>query len=142
MVFPDGHVAGERWRRLPQALALVIIASSLGVILADDANLLGLGDWRSPLAVSALQPIAGVFSLASVALGAGVAACCIAGLWQRWGRGQTLERQQILAFAVAAALPIAAAPVALVTGAGWVFSVAALPLPFVIGFVVLAREHV
>ncbi len=140
MVFPDGHVAGERWRRLPQALALVIIASSLGVILADDANLLGLGDWRSPLAVSALQPIAGVFSLASVALGAGVAACCIAGLWQRWGRGQTLERQQILAFAVAAALPIAAAPVALVTGAGWVFSVAALPLPFVIGFVVLARD--
>ncbi len=140
MVFPDGHVAGPRWRRLPTALAVVIGASSLGALLADDANLLGLGSWRNPLALGALQPVAGLLSLASVALGAAVAVCCIVGLWERWGRGKALERRQILAFAFVAALPLIAAPIALGTGAGWVFSAAALPLPFVIGFVVLARD--
>ena len=51
-----------------------------------------------------------------------------------------LRRQQLTLFAAAAALPIVAAPIALATVAGgWIFGAAALPLPFAIGFAVLAR---
>ncbi|MBI1351269.1 MAG: hypothetical protein GC156_09130 [Actinomycetales bacterium] len=52
-----------------------------------------------------------------------------------------MERQQLLAFAAAACLPILAVPVVLTTGVGgWLLSAAAIPLPFVIGFVVLAAD--
>ncbi len=52
----------------------------------------------------------------------------------------SVRREQIRLFAIAAALPIVAAPVALATSWGsWIFAVAALPLPIAIGVAVLAR---
>jgi hypothetical protein len=61
-------------------------------------------------------------------------------LVSRWRRGDVLERQQLSLLAGAALVAIVATPVAIAVGGGrWVFGAAALPLPFVIGFAVLAR---
>ena len=53
--------------------------------------------------------------------------------------GDAFVRQQLALLAVAATLTLVGIPVAFVTGLGWVFSLAVLPLPFAIGFAVLAR---
>ena len=64
----------------------------------------------------------------------------VAQLVSRYRRGDVFQRQQLRLFAAAALLPIVAAPIALTVGGGaWIFAAAALPLPFVIGFAVLAR---
>jgi hypothetical protein len=140
MVFPDGHLAGPRWRWLPWALGIVIIGSLLDTLTAPDANLSQLGAWPNPLALpEALWPINALAFWASVPLGLVVLAAVVVQLVGRWRRGGPLVRRQLTLFAVAAALPIVAIPVTFATGVGWLFSAAALPLPFAIGFAVLAR---
>lgn len=142
MLFPDGQVPGPRWFWLPKALLVTAAASTVGVLTASDANVLGLGAWTNPIGLpSALQPVSGLLSLFAVGLGVVTAACSIVAQWGRWQNGRLLERQQLLVFATAACLPILAGPVVLTTGVGgWLLSAAAIPLPFVIGFVVLATD--
>jgi hypothetical protein len=140
MVFPDGHLAGPRWRWLPWMLAVVVTGSLLDTLTAPGANLSQLGAWHNPLALpEALQPITALAFWASVPLGLVVLAAVVVQLVSRWRRGGPLVRRQLTLFAVAAALPIVAIPVTFATGVGWLFSAAALPLPFAIGFAVLAR---
>jgi hypothetical protein len=140
MVFPDGHLAGPRWRWLPWMLAIVITGSLVDTLTAPGANLSQLGAWLNPLALpAALQPINALAFWASVPLGLIALAAAVVQLVSRWRRGGPLVRRQLTLFAVAAALPIVAIPVTFATGVGWLFSAAALPLPFAIGFAVLAR---
>ncbi len=140
MWFPDGQLAGPRWRGLPRALVAVLIVSALGVVTASDANLSGLTGWQNPVALpAASQWLSGLLSLGSTLAGVVCAGWAVSGLWHRWRRGGLLERQQLVLLAAATCLPVLAAPVVLATGDGWWFSVAAVPLPIAVGFAVLAR---
>jgi hypothetical protein len=140
MVFPDGRLAGPRWRWLPWLLVVVVTGSVVDTLTAPGANLSQLGAWRNPIALpAALWPVNALAFWASVPLGLVVLGAVVVQLVGRWRRGSRLVRQQLTLFAVAAALPILAIPVVFAGGPGWLFSAAALPLPFAIGFAVLAR---
>lgn len=141
VLFPDGRVAGPRWRWLLWTLSVLAGGCVLGVVSAADANVTGLGAWRNPVALpTALQPISGMLSLGSLFAGVVVTAGAAGQLWARWRCAGLGERQQLTLLAVAACLPIAVGPIVLAGGAGgWLFSAAALPLPLAIGFAVLAR---
>ena len=140
LVFPDGRVAGPRWRRLARLTAAVVVAAVVGPLLDRQADLTDLGSWRNPLSgVPGAAVVEGVSFVVSVPIGLAAAAGAVAQLVVRWRRGGALERQQIGLLAAAAALTLALTPVAFVTGVGWVFSAAVLPLPVAIGVAVLAR---
>jgi len=140
MLFPDGRLAGPRWRWLPWVLVIVVTGSLLDTLTAPGANLTQLGAWHNPIELpAALQPITALGFWASVPLGLVALGAVVVQLVGRWRRGGPLVRQQLTLFAVAAALPILAIPVVFAGGSGWLFSAAALPLPFAIGFAVLAR---
>ena len=139
--FPDGRLAGPRWRWVSRGFVAVVVASAVGTLTAADANLVGFAGWRNPLALpDALQPISAVLSLGSLAGAVVVTVGSVRELLARWRAGDALRRQQLRLFVGAAGLPIVVGPVALLTGAGgWLFDVAALPLPFAVAFAVLAR---
>ena len=140
LVFPDGRLAGRRWRWLAWASVVVIAGGLVGPIVDPQADLTFPGHWRNPLAGAAwMVPVDDAAVLLSAPLGLLLVAGAVAQLVVRWRRGGAFERQQIGLFAAAAAVTVIAAPVAYVTGIGWAFSAAALPLPFAIGFAVLAR---
>ena len=141
LVFPDGRIASGHSRRLVRLLAVTMVVSVVAVLTAADANVTGLGSWRNPIALpESLQPVSGFLSIAAVLLGIVVTVQVVVELARRWRRGTAIQRQRLAMFGIAAALPIAVAPVVLAgaTG-GWLFSAAALPLPLTIGFAVLAR---
>jgi signal transduction histidine kinase len=142
MYFPDGRIPAPRWRWLPKALAVVLVAGVVDPLFDPKADLTDLRSWRNPVSTDAwwghLLSAAGF--LASIPLSLVAEACVVAALIGRWRRGGSFERHQLTLFAAAAALPILAAPVSFADhDAGWVFSVSALPLPIAIGFAVLAR---
>jgi hypothetical protein len=121
-------------------LAIVVTGSLVDTLTAPGANLSQLGAWQNPLALPpALQPINALAFWASVPLGLVALGAVVVQLVGRWRRGGPLVRRQLTLFAVAAALPVLAIPVVFAGGPGWLFSAAALPLPFAIGFAVLAR---
>jgi signal transduction histidine kinase len=139
LVFPDGRLPGRRWRFLPWLLGVVLLSAVLDPLTDPQAGLLDLGDWQNPVPTAHWAGAGAAAFLATVPLGFLLTAAVVASLVVRWRRGDALVRQQILLLAAAAALTLAAIPVAFGTGIGWVFSAAALPLPFAIGFAVLAR---
>jgi signal transduction histidine kinase len=139
--FPDGQLAGPRWRWLRPALVVIVIGCIVDPLTDPQADTTGLGHWRNPighgLASRFVSPLA---SLAHIPLSFVVTIAAVSQLVIRWRRGDSLLRQQILLFACAAALPIVAVPLAFTTSWGsWVFGVSAVPLPFAIGFAVLAK---
>jgi signal transduction histidine kinase len=139
IVFPDGRLSSPRWSWLVKLFVAALVGSTVGALTSDDANLTGLGSWHNPLAVSSLQDLSGLVSLASVLIAAVAIGGAVLQLRARWRAGGQLDRQPIALLALAVAVPIVAAPVALLTGAGWVFSIAALPMPFAVAFGVLVR---
>ncbi len=141
VVFPDGHVAGRRWRWLPWLVGAAIALSLVGTVLAKDANITSLGSWHNPLSVAPLAGIGGVLSGLGLLLGIAAIAVAVAQLIYRWRRGDALLRQQLLLYALAAVLPIVGLLVTAFAGttAPWVFAATTLPLPVAIGFAVLAH---
>jgi signal transduction histidine kinase len=141
ILFPDGRLAGPQWRWLSRAFMVATLGSVLGAVTANDANLTGLGAWRNPIALPGwLQFGSGLVSVVSLGVGVVATAGAAAELHRRWCRGDPLERQQLTVFVLAVVFPICAGPLVLAhVAGGWLFSVTALPLPFAIGFAVLAR---
>jgi signal transduction histidine kinase len=141
ILFPDGRVvAGKRWRRLPRVVVVITVCSVLDTITAPDGNLPQLGHWHNPIALASSLQFFNFFAfLASLPLAVLAYVAAAVQLRVRWRQGSTFERQQLTLFVLAAGLPIAAVPIGLATNVGWVFDVAALPLPFTIGFAILAR---
>jgi len=141
VLFPDGRVAGPRWRWLYRAIAVVAVASVLDPLLDPTADLTGLGGWRNPLAPRGIWQVINLpVFLAHIPLTVVVTIAAVGQLIQRWRRGDEVMRQQLFMFACAAALPAVAAPIALsLGGGGWIFGVTSAPLPIAIGFAVLAR---
>jgi signal transduction histidine kinase len=120
---------------------VLIIAAVLDPLTDPTADLTDFGTWHNPLGDSAAAHVLSFLAfLGHIPLAAVVAVGAIAQLVHRWRRGGAFERQQLLLFASAVAVTIVAAPISLALGgSGWIFDVAALPLPFAIGFAVLAR---
>jgi signal transduction histidine kinase len=140
VLFPDGRISDARWRWLVRGLGAVLLCSTVGAVFAADADLPAL-HWRNPIgAPPSISPAVDALSLASTALGVAVSVGAVLQLRARWRRGGALERQQLLLFAVAAAVPVVVAPLVLAgLAGGWLFSAAVLPLPVAIGVAVLAR---
>ncbi len=140
--FPDGKLAGPRWRWLRPALLVIVIGCIADPLTDPQSDTNGLGAWHNPLghgfASRYLSPLA---SLAHIPLALVVTVAAVVQLVTRWRRGDPLLRQQVFLFACAAALPIIAVPLSFAgDGLGaWVFGVSAVPLPFAIGFAVLAK---
>jgi signal transduction histidine kinase len=140
MIFPDGQLLCRRWRWLPWTLVAAIVAQLFGTTFASHAQLNELGRWHNPLSTDALNAAADPASGLGLLLAAVAAIGAIAQLVTRWRRGGAVTRQQIGMFAAAAALPIIAAPLSVAgLGGAWLFVATLLPLPFVVGFAVLAR---
>jgi signal transduction histidine kinase len=141
LFFPDGRLAAPKWRWLVKLLALILVASALDPILDIKGDLTDFGAWRNPIGLThPWDAIGGLVFLAHVPTSLVATVGVVAQLVSRYRGGDAFRRQQLRLFAAAALLPVVAAPVALgLGGGGWVFGAAALPLPFVIGFAVLAR---
>jgi signal transduction histidine kinase len=141
LVFPTGHSAGPRWRRLGWVAALAAACLAGGTVLAQDANVTDLGDWHNPLSNSVLNAVGGTLSLFGMACAVVGLVGAVLSLVHRWRRADALGRQQLRLFALATVLPILTVPVIFLAAneLGWLFSAASLPLPVAIGFAILAR---
>ncbi|MDQ1709151.1 MAG: hypothetical protein QOG49_536, partial [Frankiaceae bacterium] len=141
MYFPDGRLAGRRYRWLGPALLVVLATAVLDPLTDTQADLTNFGSWHNPIAPSgSARVISLVAFLGHIPFGIVATVAVVAGLVSRWRRGDALQRQQLTLFAGAAALTLAAVPIAFGLGAGsWIFGAAAFPLPVAIGFAVLAR---
>ena len=141
LFFPDGRLASPKWRWLVRLLVVIVVASALDPVLDIRGDLTDFGAWRNPVGLThPWDAIGGVVFLAHVPASLVVTVGVVAQLVSRWRRGDVVERQQLSLLAGAALVAVVAAPVAIgVGGGGWLFGAAALPLPFAIGFAVLAR---
>lgn len=141
VLFPDGHVAGRRWRWLIPVSIVVMVAGVVDPVTDVKADRTNFGAWQNPIGLhGSWRAVSDIAFLAHVPLSAVVTIAAIAQLISRWRRGDAFRRQQLNLFAAAVAVPIIAAPVALgLGGGGWIFGVTVLPLPIAIGFAVLAR---
>jgi len=139
MYFPDGRLAGPRFRWLSPTLVVILVAAVIDPLTDPQADLTDFGGWRNPVAPD------GPWSLISTAAFAGhiplslvATVGVVLGLLARWRSGDDGQRRQLRLFATAAALPVIAAPISFLGAGGWAFAVAALPLPFAIGFAILS----
>jgi signal transduction histidine kinase len=141
VLFPDGRVAGRRWRWLIPASIVIIVGAVVDPLTDPQADLNGFGSWQNPIAATGLGRLSSAAAfLAHIPPARVVTVAAVAQLVSRWRRGGPLLRQQLLLFAAAVALTLVAVPVAFGLGAGsWIFGAAALPIPVAIGFAVLAR---
>jgi signal transduction histidine kinase len=138
-LFPDVRRIEKRW--LSRVLVIIVVGSIIDPLTDKQADLTNLGAWHNPIAPARPWDLVSALAfLAHVPLSLVATIGVVALLIRRWRHGDSLRRQQLTLLAVAAALPFVAAPVAFATGSGgWIFGAAALPLPFAIGFAVLAR---
>ncbi len=140
MVFPDGRLAGRRWRWLPGLLGVAIVCQTIGTAFGAHAQLDALADWQNPLSSPTAEAIAEPLSGLALVLTAAAASGAVAELVVRWRRGTSRLRQQIALLAAAALLALLAAPLSVAgVGSDWLFAVTLLPLPIAVGFAVLAR---
>lgn len=138
--FPTGHTLPGRWRRLERLLIAVLVLDVVGQGLAKQAQLLHMGSWHNPLSTPALNAVADPASLLMMLVSAITLIGAVAQLVVRY-RGSTPDvRSQIRLFAIAALLPIVAAPLGVAgIASGWIFQVTALPLPLAVGYAIVGR---
>jgi signal transduction histidine kinase len=141
VLFPDGQLSGPRWRWLRYALIVILVGAVLDPLTDPKADMTNLGSWHNPIAPGGpAQAVSAVAFLAHIPLSFVVTIAAVAQLMARWRGGDARVRQQLLLFAWAVGITLIAVPIAFgLGGAGWIFAVAALPLPFAIGIAVLAR---
>ena len=143
--FPDGRVAGPRYRWLRWTLPAAAFVLIIGGLLAPIETRLG-NNWDGPFTPAGklgdnLQglDILGVLLIIVCAVGA------FAGLVHRWRRGGPVVRQQVLLFSAAVAvsvlflISVLVAVTASSSGGPprFVFSLAGLPLPIAVAVAVL-----
>lgn len=138
LYFPDGRIEG-RWRVLVRLLGVAAVLFAISPVMDPEGGLTDLGAWRNPVAGPAVAAIGAPAAPLAALLGLITTGGAAAHLVVRWRRGDAFVRQQVALLAAASLLTLAVIPAAFLTGAGWVFSVAVLPLPVSIGIAVLAR---
>ena len=143
--FPDGRLAGPRYRWLGWTLTATALVAVIASLVAPIETRLG-NHWHGPFTPAGklgdnLQglDVLGVLLIIVCAVGA------FAGLVHRWRRGGPLVRQQLLLFgcAIAVSALFLIAVLAVVTTSSssgpprFVFSLAGLPLPIAVAVAVL-----
>jgi signal transduction histidine kinase len=143
LVFPDGRVMPSRRNWVPKALVVIFVGAVVDPMTDAQADLTNLGHWHNPIALHGpWEFVSGIAFLAHVPLAIVVTVVIIRQLVLRYRRGGPLMRQQLRLFVAAALVPIVAAPIVFTVGFGtgtWVFSGTLIPLPFAIGFAVMAK---
>jgi signal transduction histidine kinase len=143
LVFPDGRVMPSRRNWVPKALVVIFVGAVVDPMTDTQADLTNLGHWHNPIALHGpWEFVSGIAFLAHVPLAIVVTVVIIRQLVLRYRRGGPLMRQQLRLFVAAALVPIVAAPIVFTVGFGtgtWVFSGTLIPLPFAIGFAVMAK---
>ncbi len=137
--FPDLERIERCW--IATALVVIAVAAVCDPLLDARADLRNIGSWHNPVAPTGpASLLAAVAFVAHIPLTLVTTVGVIRLLWRRWRTGDRIRRRQLRLFAIAAALPVVAAPVAIATASGsWIFAVAAVPLPIAMGVSVLAR---
>lgn len=144
LLYPDGAIT-YRGRRWPiNVLVVAATLTTIGTVTDRDADLTGLNGWHNPLALDRLLSAAGealssTASLLGTALGVVAVAGAVTRLVARWQHGVPLMRQQVVLFALAAAMAAVAAPAAVLVGPG-AFDAAAVVLAMAVGTGVLVRD--
>ncbi|MGN6161185.1 MAG: sensor histidine kinase [Marmoricola sp.] len=143
--FPDGHLAGPRWKWLVYVMVAAVVITVAASLIAPIETRLG-DHWRGPLtpgpdpANSPLQLLDVLGALLGVVATVGALASIIA----RWRRGSAVVRQQLLLFAVAIGVDTAGLLGVLLlvvltphTPGRWVFAMAGLPVPIAVAVAML-----
>ncbi|HET9500011.1 MAG TPA: sensor histidine kinase [Marmoricola sp.] len=143
LVFPDGHRLDTRLARMAgrvsaAALACFVLATVLSPSLSD----LRVEDVANPLGLPArARDAVDAVAASTLLLGVVAIGLAVAVLVQRYRCTGALGRQQTLLFALAFLPPVAALGASVSDVAGpWLFGVASVPLPLLIGVAVLQRR--
>lgn len=143
LVYPEGRVVPTRRNWVPKALVVIAVGALIDPLTDRQADLTNLGGWRNPVAPH--RPwdlVSGLAFLAHTPLALVVTVVLIRQLVGRYRSGSPLIRQQLRLFVAAALVPIVAVPIVFSGGfsiGSWIFTGALIPLPFAIGFAVMAR---
>ena len=143
LVFPDGKLLPSRRSWLPRTFGVILISAVVDALTDKQADLTNFGQWQNPIGLH--RPwdlVSAVAFLGHVPLALVATVAIIAQLVRRYRTGSPLLRQQLQLVLAAATVPIIAVPI--VFGISYdlgpyVFTATVLPLPFAIGFAVLAR---
>lgn len=138
LVFPDGRPPRYAGRLAAACVALLVLGSVLAPVPLEDRlagveNPVGLG---GPWSLAADLMAVGALVAASACL-----ALAVTAMVRRWRRGGDLERQQVLIFAIAFALPLVLMPlVATPWVEPWMFALVMAPLPVAVAVALLQRR--
>jgi len=142
MVFPDGRTAWPG-RRFP----LVILTAAIGVFTT--ATLLSpnpldnrASEMDSPTGLpDRFIVLVDLLAISGLVLATAALAIAIAGQLARWRRGSELERQQLLWFAAAFAMPLLFLPLIATTLADpWMFALVTIPVPVAVAVALFQRR--
>jgi signal transduction histidine kinase len=120
--------------------SVAVLGQFAGSVLDPHAQESRLAAWHSPLGLPEhAQWAAGAISAVSVLCGAFAIIASVYGLVRRWRTGNDVVRQRVVLLVLGVVPPLAV--IAVVVGAttvpGWLFAVALVPLPTVVGVAVL-----
>ena len=139
VIFPDGRAESRLAARLATGC---VLAFTVGSLLAPVPLEDRLATAENPIGVpddwSALVDLLAIGALALSGLGIMLA---IRSLVHRWRDGDDLQRQQVLVFAIAFALPLALLPFMPTPWVEpWMFAIVTLPIPVAVAVAVLQRH--
>jgi signal transduction histidine kinase len=139
LVFPDGRAP---WRSAVLLTAGCITAFTAASLLAPEPLEDRLGGSPNPIGLpEAAHWVTDVLAVGALAVAFGCLGLAVWSLVRRWRRGTDLVRQQVLVFGAAFAVPLLLLPVvATPIAEPWMFALATLPVPVVVGVALLQRR--
>lgn len=103
LVFPDGHLPGPGWRRVPPALVVVVVIFAVGAALSPRPYQDPWSDLRHPTSMAAYRA-----SQAMLPVFLGLLVACVGSVFWRFRRAEAVQRTQIRWLVLAgAAVPLA-----------------------------------
>jgi hypothetical protein len=107
LLFPDGHLAGPRWRWLAYVIAFCTVVGTASLVLAPGPmSDNGYPGTPNPLGIESLDPLIGVAQAVVIVIPLAIVPAAVS-LLVRYRRSRTTERQQIK-WLVAAVATVAA----------------------------------
>ena len=139
LAFPDGRVP---WRWATRLTAACLVAFTLASLLSPEPLEERLAGAANPIGVpTSWRPVIDVVAIGAIALAFVCLGLAVGSLVRRWRRGDDLLRQQVLVFGLAFAVPLLVLPLVVTPWAEpWMFAVATLPVPVVVGAALLQRR--
>lgn len=138
LLFPDGKPPRYAVRLAGAGILLFVVGSAIAPEPLEER----LAGVDNPIGVSeAWRPVADLIAVGALAVAFVSLLIAIRGLVRRWRRGDLLERQQVLIFAVAFALPLLLLPlIASPWVDPWMFALVTVPVPVAVAVALLQRR--